>query len=251
MTVAIVIPARLASTRLPEKLLLSETGKPLIEHTYRAIATCKGVNRVLIAVDDARMQRVVEGFGAEAVMTSVDWPSGTDRVAEVSRLFPDYEILVNVQGDEPEISHSAIETVANLLEQHPTADIATLATPIQDRNRFIDPSVVKVVRNHDGAALYFSRGQIPYPRDGFMQPEQGQSSEFLQHLGVYAYRREFLMRLNEVPKSPLENLEKLEQLRFLQNGSLIMVGIVDHAPKGIDTRQDYDAFVARVLSREG
>ena len=241
----IVIPARLASTRLPEKLLLSETGKTVLEHTYRACQVAARPRGITVAVDHERLFGIVTSFGGRVTMTDPNAQSGTDRVAEVARSREDVDIFINVQGDEPEISGSSIDAVMQLLESDPNADVATLATPIRSRTDLDDPACVKVVKGHNGAALYFSRSVVPHPRtweDDLLQKEPPQ---FLQHLGIYAYRRDFLMRLGELPQSDLEQTEKLEQLRFLQAGCRILVGLVARSPRGIDTRDDYENFKAR------
>ena len=246
----IVLPARLASTRLPEKLLLKETGKTVLEHTYRACQTATRPKGITVAVDHPRLFETVTGFGGRAQLTDVNAQSGTDRVAEVARGRPDVDLFINVQGDEPEIAGSSIDAVMGLLESDPSAQVATLATPIRNRQDLEDPSCVKVVRALDGAALYFSRSVIPHPRswdDALLSKE---SPVFLQHLGIYAYRRDFLLRLNELQPSELEQIEKLEQLRFLQSGCRIVVGIVPRSPRGIDTREDYDQFKLRWQSRD-
>lgn len=236
----IVIPARLASTRLAEKLLLAETGLPLIAHTYHAAQKSRLSSGVTLAVDHERLAQVAQQIGADWVMTDPLAASGTDRVAEVARACPDIDIFVNVQGDEPEISGDSIDRVIELLASTPAAMVATLATPIHDRKDIEDPACVKVVCSHAGMALYFSRSVIPYPRDA-----SEIAGSYLQHLGIYAYRREFLLGLGQMPASPLERVEKLEQLRFLQAGHPIAVGIVSHSARGIDTREDYDAFLVR------
>lgn len=241
----IVIPARLASTRLPEKLLLSETGMTVLEHTYRACQTAIRTRGITVAVDHERLFANVKSFGGRAQMTDPNAQSGTDRVSEVARSREDVDIFINVQGDEPEIAGSSIDAVLQLLESDPTADVATLATPIRSKTELEDPACVKVVKGHDGAALYFSRSVVPHPRTweaGLLNKEPAQ---FLQHLGIYAYRRDFLKRLGELPPSDLEQIEKLEQLRFLQAGCRILVGIVARSPRGIDTREDYENFKAR------
>jgi len=244
----IVIPARLASTRLPEKLLLCETGKTVLEHTYLACRKAKLPKGITIAVDHAHLFDTVKKFGGDAVMTDVYAQSGTDRIAEVAHARPDVEVFINVQGDEPEIAGSSIDAVMELLQSDPSAHVATLATPIRSKSDLEDPACVKVVRGHDGTALYFSRSVIPYPRswdDGLLL---AQPPCFLQHLGIYAYRRDFLLQLADLPMSPLEQIEKLEQLRFLQSGRRIVVGVVDQSPRGIDTREDYEAFKLRQAS---
>jgi 3-deoxy-manno-octulosonate cytidylyltransferase (CMP-KDO synthetase) len=243
----IVIPARLASTRLPEKLLLCETGKSVLEHTYRACQTAARPRRITVAVDHEKLFATVQAFGGHALFTDVNAQSGTDRVAEVARARPDVDVFINVQGDEPEIAGSSIDAVMQLLESDPNAQVATLATPIRTRQDLEDPACVKVVRSLDGVALYFSRSVIPHARtwdDGLLTREP---AVYLQHLGIYAYRREFLLRLDQLGASELEQVEKLEQLRFLQSGCRIRVGVVAKSPRGIDTREDYDNFKKRCV----
>ena len=262
----IVIPARLASTRLAEKLLLAESGKPLIAHTYQAAQKSRLASGVILAVDHPRLAQVAQQIGADWVMTDPHAASGTDRIAEVARALPEVDLFVNVQGDEPEIAGESIDFLIELLAGAPHAMIGTLATPIRYRKDLQDPACVKVVRSHSGIALYFSRSVIPYPRDGFpgydgfpesesglLDPSvpfsptdfQSGSNTYLQHLGIYAYRRDFLVNLDMLAPSELERIEKLEQLRFLQAGHQIAVGVIPKAPRGIDTREDYDAFLAR------
>lgn len=249
-TSQIVIPARLASTRLPEKLLLRETGKPLIQHTFEAAQGASKPQGITVAVDSTRLYEIVVGFGGRAVMTDPELPSGTDRVAVVAQQMPDVEIFVNVQGDEPEISPRAIDQVISLLEDNKSADVATLACPIRERERLEDPACVKVVCDVNGRALYFSRSPIPHARSWDEKSLTAEPPRFLHHLGIYAYRREFLMQLATLPASPLEEMEKLEQLRFLQAGYQIMVGVCSAACKGIDTPADYREFVKRASSRK-
>jgi 3-deoxy-manno-octulosonate cytidylyltransferase (CMP-KDO synthetase) len=244
----IVIPARLASTRLPEKLLLRETGSTVLEHTFHAASKATKPAGIVIAVDHHRLFDEAMHFGGNPIMTDPNAASGTDRVAEVAAACPEVEIWVNVQGDEPEIEGEAIDQVLELLLENPNASVATLATPIRKKSDLEDPACVKVVRSHSGEALYFSRSPIPHPRTWDESLLEQTPPLFLQHLGIYAYRREFLQSLTQLPLSPLENTEKLEQLRFLQANHKIMVGIVAHATRGIDTRADYDAFVKRFTS---
>ena len=241
----IVIPARLASTRLPEKLLLAETGRTVLEHTYRSCQRAALPSGITIAVDDARTFDVVRRFGGDAMMTDVNAQSGTDRIAEVAVAHPEVDLFVNVQGDEPEIAGEAIDHVMQLLIANPTASVATLATPIRTKENLNDPGCVKVVLGHDGSALYFSRSPIPHPRQWEPSMLERTPPLFLQHIGIYAYRRTFLMDLVAIPASDAEQTEKLEQLRFLQAGHRIVVGIVESSHRGIDTRADYDAFRER------
>jgi 3-deoxy-manno-octulosonate cytidylyltransferase (CMP-KDO synthetase) len=249
----IVIPARLASTRLPRKLLLAETGKPLLQHTYEAAQQAVRPSGVCVAADCNEIASVVDAFGGVAYLTSPNCASGTDRIAEVAQLLGDYDILVNVQGDEPELSGAAIDLVVELLEQNPSASMATLATPIRDKEKLHDPACVKVVVAPYGdslRALYFSRAAIPHAREWDDKLLTDNPPRFLQHLGLYAYRSDFLTRLAKLPRTPLEKLENLEQLRVLESGHEILVGIVDEPTIGIDTPADYAAFVARWRARK-
>ncbi|MCI0335271.1 MAG: 3-deoxy-manno-octulosonate cytidylyltransferase [Planctomycetes bacterium] len=250
----VVIPARYGSTRLPRKMLLRETGKTLLQHTYEAACAARHPAGVLIATDHAEIAAEVERFRGEFVMTSADCASGTDRVAEVACKMPRADILVNVQGDEPEMSPDNIDRVIELLEQNPIAGMATLATPLPSPEQLHNPACVKVVFDNHGRALYFSRSPIPFVRDTPASSERAGASSppdfnapplFYQHLGIYAYRRETLLKVSALPPSSLEQAEKLEQLRMLQHGGTILVGVVHHAASGIDTPADYAAFVAR------
>jgi 3-deoxy-manno-octulosonate cytidylyltransferase (CMP-KDO synthetase) len=247
MQIVAVVPARFASTRLPGKPLLSDTGRPLIQHVVDAARRATRLDRIIVATDDRRIHDAVIAFGGEAVMTRSDHATGTDRVAEVIASIPDAGIIVNLQGDEPEITGEALDLVVSLLEGDPAAPMATLATPILDESVYLDPSCVKVVRATNGRALYFSRSPIPHHRDGLPNlPPYGHL-----HLGLYAYRREFLMNLARLPQSPLESAEKLEQLRVLEAGHPIAVGLIDEPSVGIDTPDDYRRFVARWNARAG
>ncbi len=242
MEIVAVIPARFASTRLPGKPLLSDTGRPLIQHVVEAARLARRIGRVIVATDDDRIASAVARFGGEAMMTRSDHPSGTDRVAEVAAKLPDARIIVNLQGDEPEVSGEALDLVVSLLENDPETPMATLATPIRDEAVYRDPSCVKVVRAQSGRALYFTRSPAPFHRDGL--PPRGEPLGLL-HLGLYAYRRDFLLSIGKLPPSPLEMAEKLEQLRVLEAGFSIAVGIVNEPSIGIDTPDDYRRFVAR------
>ncbi len=244
MEIVAVIPARFASTRLPGKPLLSDTGRPLIQHVVEGARRATRLDRVIVATDDMRIAEAVAAFGAEYMMTRPDHPTGTDRVAEVAAGLPDARIVVNLQGDEPEISGHALDLVVSLLERDPDASTATLATPVASEEVYRDPSCVKVVCSGAGRALYFSRSPIPHHRDGVASRPPGQPLAYL-HLGLYAYRRDFLLELAKLPPSPLESAERLEQLRVLEAGRPIAVGIVDEPSVGIDTPEDYRRFVAR------
>ena len=238
MKTAIIIPARYASSRLPAKPLLRETGKYLIQHVYERACESKA-DTVIVATDDARIFQAVRSFGGNVVMTRDDHPSGTDRVAEVAARL-DVDIIVNVQGDEPMIEPATLDRLASLLEHDLKAQMATLATPIATMELWRDPNCVKVVCDKAGGALYFSRSPIPFVRDG--EPDFS-TKRFLQHLGLYAYRRQFLMELAKLPPEPIEETEKLEQLRVLALGYRIQVGVVASAHRGVDTPADYQRFV--------
>lgn len=247
MNVHGIIPARLASTRLPRKLLLSQTSKPLLQYTWEAAIQAPALSRVIVATDSVEILEAVKAFGGECEMTA-EHPSGTDRIAEVARRSSrDADAIVNIQGDEPELDPHNIDLLVQLLTEHPQAEMATLATPIRSRTELDASSCVKVVRAADGRALYFSRHPIPFCRDRDPDELLKTDSPWLLHMGIYAYRRDFLLQLTELPPSRLENLEKLEQLRALEAGATIQVGIVEHRAVGIDTPEDYARFVKRKL----
>ncbi len=242
-----IIPARLASSRLPQKLLLAETGKPLLQYTWEAACRASRLAEIIVATDSEEIASVVRSFGGTCEMTRDDHPSGTDRIAEVvRRRTGDADIIVNIQGDEPDIDPANLDQLVELLIANPDAEMATLCTPITTREQWADNSCTKVVCAANGAAMYFSRCPIPFYRDG--EPDELLSSgdsPWRLHLGLYAYRRDFLLRLTELPPSRLEKLERLEQLRALEAGATIQVGEVAHPAAGIDTPEDYAKFVQR------
>ena len=246
MTAAVVIPARFASTRLPGKPLLNATGKYLVQHVYeRAVAAAVGP--VVVATDDRRIFDAVASFGGRVVMTRAEHPSGTDRIAEVAAGL-DADVIVNLQGDEPQFDPAGVQKLLTMLADDPGAGMSTLATPIKSLADFRSPNVVKAVRDDTGRALYFSRSPIPFVRDG--RPDfAARPVNFLQHLGLYAYRRDFLLELAALPPAQLEQAEKLEQLRVLALGRPIQVGVVAHAGRGVDTFDDYRRFEAAHLAR--
>ncbi|MDA7951546.1 MAG: 3-deoxy-manno-octulosonate cytidylyltransferase [Pirellulaceae bacterium] len=242
----IIIPARLNSTRLPRKLLLNETGKPLLQHTYESARESKLAGEVLIATDSQEIFEVATGFGAKVFMTSPTAPSGTDRISEVAAQFEETFCIVNVQGDEPELSGAEIDKAIELLLENPTAEMATLATPIYSREDLEDPSCVKVVFGESQQALYFSRSPIPYARewnDSFLE-----QPHFYQHIGLYVYRRDFLLKFSEMSPTMAEKFERLEQLRVLEHGGTILVATTPKRSLGIDTEADYRAFVKKYNS---
>lgn len=241
-----IIPARLQSTRLPRKLLLNVTGKPLIQYVWETACECPEFHDVVIATDSEEIARVVHSFGGRAEMTG-EHNSGTDRIAEVTRrCFPDADVIVNLQGDEPELDP---QVVASLVREMRTSGcpMATVAAPINSPAVVRDPGCVKVVMDVNGRAMYFSRSPIPFSRDLAIEDHfrDGEPSPWLLHVGLYAFRRDFLLKLTTMPPSPLEQMEKLEQLRALQSGAPMAVAVVNHAAVGIDTPEDYAAFVAR------
>lgn len=243
----VVIPARYASTRLPGKPLREIAGKPMIEHVYRR-GRESGARDVVVATDDERIAEVAEDFGATVCMTGNQHRSGTERIAEVADLMDwhDETIVVNLQGDEPTMPPGLIDQCATLLEES-SADLATLASPLLSDEDFGNPNVVKVVRDNDGFAIYFSRATIPYPRDAARLTEARAAA--LHHHGIYAYRCGVLRRLVASDPSPLELAEHLEQLRALSLGMTIRVGVPAMRPgAGVDTEDDLLA-AARELAR--
>lgn len=243
MKIAVCIPARYASTRFPGKVLAKDTGKFLIQHTWEQARKAKLPERVVIAADDEKIVEAARTFGAECVLTSTEHNSGTDRIAEALGR-SDAEIIINVQGDEPQIDPDHIDFLARLLLDSPEAPMATLAAGFTSREQVLDPNVVKVILDAHGRAIYFSRSVIPYDRE---RAGVGDVGHYLRHIGIYAYRREFLLTITSLPQTPLEKFEKLEQLRVIEHGYTILVGKVEHTCEGIDTPEQYAGFVQRYL----
>ena len=244
----VVIPARYGSTRLPGKPLLPLAGRPMLQHVYER-AMQSGADEVVIATDDRRIESAAAHFGAAACMTAATHASGTERIAEVAAKsgWADDCIVVNLQGDEPLMPPALISQVATGLARHGDAVVATLACPLTDRQAWQDPNVVKAVLDRDGYALYFSRAPVPFDRDG--DADAGQTA--LRHLGLYAYRVAFLQAYATLESSPLERIEKLEQLRILWHGLRIYVGIAQQQPgPGVDTQADLER-VAALLGGQG
>ena len=247
MDVLVVIPARYGSSRFEGKVLARETGKYLVEHTYERALCAKTVGKVLIATDSEDVMRACEGFGADCVMTSVDHQSGTDRIAEAVAGV-EADVILNLRADEPEIDPGDIDYLAGLLVDNPDADMATLVAEFEDCEQVSDPNIVKAIVDKDGRAIYFSRSIIPYDRDAV---GVGAAGQYLRHMGIYAFRQDFLMTFTSLEQGVLERIEKLEQLRAIENGYTIMTGKVGYAWEGIDTREQYDAFVERCMKERG
>lgn len=237
-----IIPARLASTRFPGKVLASKTGRPLVQHVVDAAKHARCVQRVVVAADDKTIADALAPFNTEVVLTSPDHPNGTSRLAEAARrldLAPD-QIIINAQGDEPELDPDSIDAAVEALIRT-GSPMATVAVPFAPGEDPRDPALVKVVRRLDGTALYFSRSLIPFDRDGSAGPDAAP----LRHIGLYIYRRAFLDLYATLTPTPLERVESLEQLRAVQHGHPIAVALRPSAHPGIDTPEQYDAFVKR------
>ena len=230
MKIACIIPSRYASTRLPGKPLRMIAGQTLIHRVYNRAILAKSPDIVVVATDHRDIAEEVESFGGRVVMTAVNHPTGTDRLAEVAEQLADYDIIVNVQGDEPFIDPDVIDRLAKMLIEHENLDMVTAAAPLK-KEEYQDASAVKVVVNQKGEALYFSRALIPYPREDFAMPP-------LKHIGVYAYRRSFLLTYAKTEQTPLEKTESLEQLRALETGHKIGVIRIETEDIGIDTEED-------------
>ena len=242
MAAIVVIPARYGSTRFPAKILAAETGRPLVQHVVDRAKRCKRVREVLVATDDQRIVDALRPFETTCVMTSPAHPSGTDRIAEVAANRRDSgdDIIVNVQGDEPEIEPETIDALIERLETSQD-DMATAATLFRNDADVANPNLVKVVMGLNGRAVYFSRSPIPFRRETTFS---GNAAYYL-HLGIYAYKRDFLLKYAAWPPTPLEQTEKLEQLRALEHGCSMYVHVVNRATHGVDTKEQYDEFVKR------
>lgn len=242
MSFIVVIPSRYQSTRLPGKPLADIGGKSMIQHVYER-ALLSEAERVVVATDDERIGEMVRSFSGEVVMTSPNHPSGTDRLAEVAELLglSGESVVVNVQGDEPLIPAAVINQVAKNLIANEDSAAATLSHAIRFKAEFLDKSAVKVVADSGGQALYFSRAPVPWPRDLELEDELPASFSPQRHIGIYAYRAELLKQFVTWPKSPLEELESLEQLRILHNGRKIHVEpSCESVPAGVDTPEDLE-----------
>ncbi len=240
-----VIPARYASTRLPAKPLVDLLGKPMIQRVYERARMARSLDQVVVATDDERIASVVRSFGGTAIMTSPDLRSGTDRMAAVAEQMP-ADLYVNVQGDEPLIDPAMIDQAVRLMDEDPSAQVGTLARRITSVDDLRSPSVVKVVMEHTGRARYFSRSPIPFVRDEPSPERWLERHEFYKHIGLYVFRGEFLKTYVNLPQSKLELAEGLEQLRVIENGYAIRVGVTDLDSIPIDTPQDVER-VTRLL----
>ena len=232
MKFACVIPARYASTRLPGKPLADIAGKPMIQRVYEQVSKAKKPALVIVATDDQRVFDKVESFGGMALMTQPNHPTGTDRLAEVASHYQDIDVIINVQGDEPLIDAEVIDQLADLFLEDADLQMATVASPLLEEE-YDEPSAVKVICNKRGDAMYFSRSLIPYPRHAFINPP-------MKHVGIYAYRRQFLLDYAKMDPTPAEETESLEQLRALENGYAIRVIKTDKRFVGVDTPEDLE-----------
>ena len=244
-----IIPARYHSTRLEGKLLLPLNGKPLILHTLEQAKKARNIDKVIVATDDERILHIIKESGNEAILTSKNHQSGSDRIAEVAENLPANSIIVNVQGDEPTISPSTIESAVEAILSDENADIATTCEKIEDYRDVLSPDVVKVVSDKNGYALYFSRSPIPFPREAVkmfgtlenaLRNEPDLVSLFRKHTGLYVYRREYLLKFTRLEQSNLEKTEMLEQLRALENGARIKVVETAESSIGVDTAEDFE-----------
>jgi 3-deoxy-manno-octulosonate cytidylyltransferase (CMP-KDO synthetase) len=247
--VFVIIPARFASTRLAGKLLREIGGKPLILHTLEQAKKAKNIDQVIVATDDERILRVIKESGNDAVLTSADHQSGSDRVAEAAESLPENSIIVNVQGDEPIIPPGTIEKAVETILNDRSANIVTTCEKIEDYRDVLSPDVVKVVTDEDGYALYFSRSPIPFPREAVKKHESLENalrndaaliSLFRKHTGLYVYRRDALLKFTALARSNLEKTEMLEQLRALENGARLKVVEVAESSVGVDTAEDFE-----------
>jgi 3-deoxy-manno-octulosonate cytidylyltransferase (CMP-KDO synthetase) len=247
----VVIPARYSATRLPGKPLVDIGGRPLIHWVWEC-ARASGAASVIVATDDARIQRVAAGFGADVALTAPGHTSGTDRIAEAvraRRLLPE-DIVVNLQGDEPLMPPAVVSDVAAALSERPRTVIATAVAPIQSLAEFLDASCVKALRGREGQALYFSRAPVPWPRDSVADGRPTQFAGAWRHIGIYAYRVASLLQFAARPPTPLETTEKLEQLRALEYGMRIyLMTLAEAPPAGVDTPEDLERVRASVSAR--
>ena len=235
-----VIPARFASTRLMGKPLADIGGKPMLQHTYESASKSKLISKIVIAVDDKKVGKVAEGFGAEVIMTPKSVATGSDRIAIAAKFYKDAEIIVNIQGDEPFISGTMIDQAIEPLVFDKNVNVATLAKKIEELKELKSPSVTKVVFDYNNFALYFSRAPIPYVRDAKTNTERITKGEIYKHIGLYVYRKEALERFTKLEPTDLERTEKLEQLRMLENGFKIKIVVTEFESIAVDTQEDLE-----------
>jgi 3-deoxy-manno-octulosonate cytidylyltransferase (CMP-KDO synthetase) len=244
-----VIPARYASTRFPGKPLIDLGGKTMIQRVFEQVSAAQLVDKVVVATDDTRILAHVQQFGGDARMTRDDHPSGTDRCAEIARQFPEALAVLNIQGDEPFILPAQIDLLAQTLLEDSATMVATLAKKITSEEELFNPNVVKVVFSQKNrAAIYFSRHAIPFVR-GAEMPDWLLRQAFFKHIGLYAFRRETLLQIADLPPTPLERAESLEQLRWIENGFSLRVGVSDLESVSIDTPQDLER-ISPFLTRQ-
>ncbi len=236
-----VIPARYASSRFPGKPLVLIAGKPMIQHVYERASQASLVDHLVVATDDQRICDVVRSFGGSAVMTDADHPSGTDRIAQAAGQV-DCDYVLNIQGDEPLIDAGVIDAVAGALVNDPEVVMATPIAEVVDLTELDNPNIVKVVIDSKGFALYFSRSKIPYLRD----PQDTPEKKWYKHIGLYGFQKSFLLQLVKYPQSTLENMERLEQLRVLENGFRIKTVITQYVGIGVDTPDDVKEIEKRL-----
>ncbi len=241
-----VIPARFASSRFPGKALATIAGKPMLQHVYERASQARYLSKVIIATDDERIHKAARTFGAPVIMTRADHLSGTDRVAEAASS-DNATIIVNIQGDEPLIDPSAIDAAALALLDDPDVPMSTLMKLIEDPREINDPNVVKVVTNFGGDAIYFSRCPIPFARDSGGHHD---TNQHYKHLGLYVYRRDFLLAYSGLPVGPLERMERLEQLRAIENGHRVRVVETEYESLGVDTPEDLERVSALIACFE-
>lgn len=244
--VVAIIPARFGSQRLEAKPLADIAGKPMVQHVYERVSQAKLVTSVLVATDDERIASAVRSFGGHAVMTPVNLASGSDRIAYVARSLPEADIVVNVQGDEPLLVPGMIDEAVQILLDDATVNVATLVRSIEHEADLLNPGMVKVVLGKGGDCLYFSRSPIPFGRE-FETGRWAQQHLYFKHIGIYVFRRGFLMQFSEMLPTPLEMAEKLEQLRILEHGFGIRAAITQHDSIPVDTAEDLERVRAIIM----
>ena len=238
--IAIIIPARYGSTRLPAKALIEVEGKPIIQYVWEKAIASKLATEIIIATDNELIVDACKKFGANAMMTDINHKCGSDRIAEVAQKRPDIDYIINVQGDEPLITPESIDACIKALLDNEDADVSTLIRVITDEEELNNPNVVKCVKNLAGFAMYFSRSKIPYERNI-------ENHEFYGHMGIYGYKRDALFKMTALEQTSLEKTESLEQLRVLDNGMKIITAVVKDSAVGIDTAEDVEKFKEKLV----